>query len=60
MLTVSTKVTIGKSKVKILYVFLKSDFIRIEYNFLILKNDGRKLKIPSDLMDKLISDLNEL
>lgn len=57
--TITTIVTIGKSKKEIAYTFLKSDFLRIEGDELFLKNEHRSLTIASDQIKSLIVQMNE-
>lgn len=56
--TITTIVTIGKSKKEIAYTFLKSDFIRIEGDELILKNEHRHIKIVDDQIKSVIEQMN--
>lgn len=60
MKTITTSVMIGKSRKEIAYTFKTDDFIRIEGDMLYLKSDERRLKIPSDMIEALIIQLNEL
>ena len=56
--TITTIVTIGKSNKEIAYTFLKSDFIRIEDDRLILKNEDRKISIAYDQIQSVIMQMN--
>lgn len=56
--TITTIVTIGKSKKEIAYTFLNSDFIRIEGDELILKNEDRNIKIVEDQIKSVILHMN--
>lgn len=56
--TITTIVTIGKSKKEIAFTFLKSDFIRIEDDELILKNEDRKISIAYDQIQSVIMQMN--
>lgn len=56
--TITTIVTIGKSKKEIAYTFLKSDFVRIEGDRLILKNDQRVLKVEFEDVAGILKQLN--
>lgn len=60
MKTASCYVSIGKSKVSVQITFWISDFIRIEGDFLILKNEERKIKISEENKIQLILQLNQL
>lgn len=57
--TITTIVTIGKSKKEIAFTFLKSDFIRIEDDQLYLKNEDRSIKIVEDQIKSVIVQMNE-
>lgn len=57
--TITTIVTIGKSKKEIAFTFLKSDFIRIEDDQLFLKNEDRSIKIVEDHITTVILRMNE-
>lgn len=59
MKTVTTVVTIGKSKREIAYTFKAEDFIRIEGHELFLKSDDRKLIIAPDMVSHTINELNK-
>jgi len=56
--TITTVVTIGKSKKEIAFTFLKADFIRIEGDELILKNEDRKISIAYDQIQSVILQMN--
>lgn len=56
--TITTIVTISKSKKEIAYTFLKSDFIRIEDDQLYLKNEDRNIKIVEDQIKNVILQMN--
>lgn len=58
MVTISVKVSIGKSKKQIPYTFLKEDFIRIEDDILVLKSDKRKLRLSYQMIQKVVLELN--
>lgn len=60
MKTASCYVTIGKSKSLIQITFWISDFIKIEGDFLVLKNENRRLKISEESKRQLLIQLNEL
>jgi len=60
MKTITTIVTIGKSRKEIAYTFKADDFIRIEGNRLFLKSEERRLIIASDFIKQTILLLNEL
>jgi len=59
MKTITTIVSIGKSKAEIAYTFLKSDFVRIENDVLFLKSDNRKLTIAEDQVKEVICQMND-
>ncbi len=56
--TVFCYVTIGKSKESIYYEFLASDFIRIENNCLLLKNDERRIKLDTGMISSVGNQMN--
>ncbi len=58
--TITAIVTIGKSKKEVAYTFLKSDFIRIEDDQLILKNEHRTLKVDLEQIKNIVLQLNNL
>ena len=60
LLTVLTVVNIGKSKKLIPYTFLVPDFLRIENDLLILKQDKRRLKISLFEIKELLIQINKL
>lgn len=56
--TITTIVTIDKSRKEIAYTFLKSDFIRIEGDRLLLKNEDRDIRIVDDQIKQVILQMN--
>ena len=56
--TITTVVTIGKSKKPVAYTFLKSDFIRIEDDVLILKSDERTLRVDPEDIRQILLQMN--
>lgn len=58
--TISVFAFIGKSKQKTPYTFLKSDFVRIENNELILKSDSRKIKLDLEELKSCLYQMNDL
>ena len=58
--TISVFAFVGKSKQKTPYTFLKSDFVRIENNELILKSDSRKIKLDLEELKSCLYQMNDL
>lgn len=55
---ITAYVTIGKSKELIAYIFHERDFIRIEENQLIIKDENRRLQIDEEMRRQLIFQMN--
>jgi len=59
MKTVTTIVTIGKSRQEVSYTFFISDFIRIEDGVLLLEREKRRIRIVEEYVKQTIIDLNK-
>lgn len=60
MQIITAKVSIGKSKKITEINFLLSDFIRIQNNILILKNERKIFKLSTDEKNNLIKSIIQL
>jgi len=55
---ITSQVKIGKSKENIDYIFHERDFIRIEGNVLLIKDEHRTLKIDEESKRQIIFQMN--
>lgn len=55
---ITAHVTIGKSKEIVNYIFHERDFIRIEKEFLIIKDEERVLKVSEETKRQIIYQMN--